>query len=145
MAEKVLKALTFNFENVSGASIQANHVDTFAIEGITKEMCMYSNGQACHERQNCKYFVVLLSKDANYNVEYYPDYFNEEKKKLFDRIQRHKDICSITFEYEGGFSEEIWMNWHGTDEENKLQKAYWKNGFFVVEIGQEQKRYEQCY
>ena len=137
MAEKVLKSLTFNFESVTGARVQVNLVDTFAIEGITKEMCMYSNGKTCYERQMCKYFVVSLFNGANYNAEYYPDYLNEEKKKLFDRIQQRKDISSITFEYEGGFSEEIWMNWHGTDEENKLQKAYWKNGFFVVEIGQE--------
>lgn len=145
MAEKVLKSLTFNFENVSGARVQADLIDTFVIEDITKEMCMYSSDRACHERQICKYFVIMLFNGANYNVEYYPDYFNEEKKKLFDRIQQRKDICSITFEYEGGFSEEIWMNWHGTDEENKLQKTYWKNGFFVVEIGQEQERYEQLF
>ena len=145
MAEKVLKSLTFNFESVTGARVQANLVDTFVTEGITREMCMYLNGKECHERQVCKYFAVLLSKGANYNVEYYPDYLNEEKRKLFERIQQHKDISSITFEYEGGFTEEIWVTWHGTDEENKLQKVYWKNGFFVVEIGQEQERYEQCY
>lgn len=145
MAEKVLKSLTFNFENVSGARIQVNLIDALAIEGITKEIYMYSNNKACNERLICKYFGVSLFNGANHNVEYYPDYFNEEKRKLFDRIQRRKDICSVTFEYEGGFSEEIWMNWQGTDEENKLQKAYWKCGFFVVEIGQKQKRYEQLF
>lgn len=144
MAEKVLKALVLNFETVTGARIPAEYIESFAIEGVTKEICMYPHpgDKICRERQMSKYFRVALLDGANHNVEYYPDFLNKDKEQLFDYLCKAKNICSVTFEYEGGFSEEIWVNWFGTGETNKLQKTYWTGDWRIVEIGQKQERYE---
>ncbi len=136
MVEKVLKSLTLNFENVSSIKIPACYIEALMIGGITSTMFKYRKcDNALQERKVCNYFFVEINPRGNKKEFWQQDYFREEGKTPFERIQEHKDICSVTFEYEGGFSEEIYMEWDGTPETNNRQTSgLEKDGPFFIEI-----------
>jgi len=137
MTEKVLKSLTFNFENVSGIKIPARYIEALRISGITSTMFKYWKcDNALQERKVCNYFLVKINPRANKKEFWIQDYFREEGKAPFERIQKRKDICSVTLEYEGGFDEEIYMEWDGPSETNNRQTSgYEKGGPFFIKIG----------
>lgn len=136
MAEKVLKSLTLSFENVSSIKIPACYIEALMIGGITSTMFKYWKcDNALQERKVCNYFFVEINPRGNKKEFWQQDYFREEGKAPFERIQEHKDICSVTFEYEGGFSEEIYIEWNGTPETNNRQTSgFEKGGPFFIEI-----------
>lgn len=139
MAEKVLqlKSLTLNFENVSSVKIPAHYIEALKVGGITSTMYKaWKCDDALREHRICSYFIVKISPKADKKEFWQQDYFREEGKAPFERIQEYKDICSVTFEYEGSSSEEIYMEWDGTPETNNRQTSGYekKNGLFFIEI-----------
>jgi len=137
MAEKVLKSLTINFENVSSIKIPTRYIEALRISGITSTMFKYWKcDNALQENKVCNYFFIQINPRGNKKEFWQQNYFREEEKAPFERIQEHKDICSVTFEYEGGFSEEIYMEWDGPSETNNLQTSgFEKGGPFFIKIG----------
>jgi len=138
MAEKVLKSITLNFENVSSIKIPARYIEAFRVGGITSTMFKYRKcDNALQEHEVCSYFFVEINPGANKKEFWQQDYFQEEGELPFERIQKHKDICSVTLEHEGGFYEEIYMEWDGTPEENNRQTSgFEKDGPFFIKIGE---------
>ncbi len=136
MAEKVLKSLSLNFENVSSIKIPDCYIEAFRISGITSTMHKsWECDDELQEYKVCSYFLVEINPRANKKEFWQQDYFREEGKPPFEYIQEHKNICSVTFEYEGGFSEEIYMEWDGTSETNDRQTSgFEKDGPFFIEI-----------
>jgi hypothetical protein len=137
MAEKVLKSLTLNFENVSSIKIPARYIEALRVDGITSTMYKaWKCDDALREHRVCSYFLVKINPRANKKEFWQQDYFREEGKAPFERIQEHKDICSVTFGYEGRFSEEIYMEWDGSPETNNRQSCgRYEGGPFFIEIG----------
>ena len=141
MAKKVLKSLTLNFENVSSVKIPACYIEALRISGITSTMFKYwKSDNALQERKVCNYFLVKINPRANKKEFWQQDYFREEGRTPLERIQEYKDICSAAFEYEGGFSEEIYMEWDGISETNNRQTSgFEKGGSFFIEIGKSEE------
>ncbi len=138
MAEKVLKSITLNFENVSSIKIPSQYIEAFRVGGITTTMFKYWKcDNALQQHEVCSYFFVEINPRANKKEFWQQDYFREEGGLPFERIQKHKDICSVTLEYEGGFDEEIYMEWDGTPEANERQTSgFEKGGPFFIKIGE---------
>lgn len=138
MAEKILKSLIFNFENVSSIKIPSRYIEALRIGGITSTMYKsWKCDNALREHKFCNYFFVEINPRANKKEFWQQDYFREEGEAPFERIQKRKDICSVTLEYEGGFDEEIYMEWDGTPETNSRQTSgFEKGGPFFIEIGE---------
>lgn len=138
MTERVLKlkSLTINFENVSSVKIPAHYIEALRVGGITSTMYKgWKLDNALREQRVCSYFLVKINPRANRKEFWQQDYFREEGKAPFERIQEHKDICSVTFGYEGEDSEEIYMEWNGTPETNNRQTSgFEEGGPFFIEI-----------
>ena len=116
---KDIKAIEFVFENCECVTIEAPYIGDVLIEGIETNIRRVAVNSIC-ESTSCKRFEVVISKEANIEIESYG-----EKIRKLSRINDWDDVTSIFLKYEDGSEKEISVPWLGeSDNENEAQSSF---------------------
>ena len=130
---KDIKAIEFVFENCECVTIEAPYIGDVLIEGIETNIRRVAVNSIC-ESTSCKRFEVVISKEANIEIESYG-----EKIRKLSRINDWDDVTSIFLKYEDGSEKEILVPWLGeSDNENEAQSSFMdKYGNLYLTINEE--------
>ena len=116
---KNIKAIEFVFENCECVTIEAPYIGDVLIEGIETSIRRVAVNSIC-ESTSCKRFEVVISKEANIEIESYG-----EKIRKLSRINDWDDVTCIFLKYKDGSEKEILVPWLGeSDYENKAQSSF---------------------
>ena len=130
---KDIKAIEFVFENCECVTIEAPYIGDVLIEGIETSIRRVAVNSIC-ESTSCKRFEVVISKEANIEIESYG-----EKIRKLSRINDWDDVTSIFLKYEDGSEKKILVPWLGESaNKNKAQSSFMdKYGNLYLAINEE--------
>ena len=129
---KDIKAIEFVFENCECVTIEAPYIGDILIEGIETSIRRVAVNSIC-ESTSCKRFEVVISKEANIEIESYG-----EKIRKLSRINDWDDVTSIFLKYEDGSEKEILVPWLGESDNNEAQSSFIdKHGNLYLTINEE--------
>ena len=123
-----LESMTIGFENVDVAVVPAEYISGVLVHGIHAGLYITGSDARVMRYQTSDQLTFFL-KDNAANIE------TAYGEKLFERINKWKDITSVELRYDDGTVEEIGTPWIGPDsQENLAQMCEERDGELKIEI-----------
>ena len=116
-----IKSLTIVFENVDSVEIDGKYVEYLEIDGYNRVVRPDRANKILHFFVCLDHLVIGLNADAN-KLCYPFDIQDIEPYKVFDRIERYRDIAYIEIKYTDDTAAAYYVAWDESSEDiNKYQ------------------------